>query len=141
IPALLTRPCKPPSFSAASTARAQSAAEVTSCRTKDAAGPSSTANDWPRLSSTSPMTTFAPCATSRRASAAPWPRAPPLTRTTLLSKRAISAPPIADKEVWQIEKPGPTSVDVGSRQVCGGASHFRDQELLVDAVLQPSVAQ
>src|SRR5215471_16684237 len=39
------------------------------------------------------MTTFAPCATSRRASAAPWPRAPPLTSTTLLSKRAMSAPP------------------------------------------------
>src|SRR4029077_20691816 len=45
MPRLCTRPCNPPSFSAASTARAQSASEVTSCRTKDAAGPSSTAND------------------------------------------------------------------------------------------------
>src|SRR5207253_9333329 len=34
----------------------------------------------------------------RRASAAPWPRAPPLTSTTLLSKRAISAPPITNRE-------------------------------------------
>jgi hypothetical protein len=31
----LTRPCKPPNFWAASTARAQSASDVTSCRTKD----------------------------------------------------------------------------------------------------------
>src|SRR4029077_17853872 len=58
------------------------------------------------LSSTSPITTFAPCATSRRASAAPWPRAPPLTSTTLLSKRAMSAPPdyrqgsLADRAAW-----------------------------------------
>src|SRR3954447_12777819 len=37
------------------------------------------------------MITSAPCATSRRASAAPWPRAPPLTSTTLLSKRAMFA--------------------------------------------------
>ena len=36
---------------------------------------------------------FAYAATSRRASAAPWPRAPPLTSTTLLSKRAMSASP------------------------------------------------
>jgi hypothetical protein len=48
IPALLTRPCRPPSFWAVSTARAQSASEVTSCRTKDAAGPSSAASVWPR---------------------------------------------------------------------------------------------
>src|SRR5215813_7720061 len=54
----------------------------------------------------SPITTFAPCATSRRASAAPWPRAPPLTSTTLLSKRAMSAPldyqpgSLADQMAW-----------------------------------------
>ena len=33
-------------------------------------------------------------------------RAPPLTSTTLLSKRAMSAPPITNEEVWQIGRPG-----------------------------------
>src|ERR1700722_5304523 len=42
------------------------------------------------LSWTSPLITVAPSATSRSASAAPWPRAPPVTRATLPVKRRCS---------------------------------------------------
>ncbi|GEP59420.1 hypothetical protein RSO01_65860 [Reyranella soli] len=40
----------------------------------------------------------------------------------VVEARHIRFPPINDKEVWQIEKPGPTSVNVGSQQECGGGS-------------------
>jgi hypothetical protein len=33
----------------------------------------------------------------------------------VLSKRAMSAPPITNAEVWQIGRPGSKSVDVGQR--------------------------
>src|SRR5580704_11006818 len=80
MPALFTSPCRPPNFSAAFTAVSQSLSCITSCRTNAAALPSSDASWWPSGSSTSPMTTRAPSATNKRASAAPCPRAPPLIR-------------------------------------------------------------
>src|SRR5436190_1651020 len=65
-----------------------------------------------------------PSATSRRASAAPWPRAPPLTSTTLLSKRAMSAPPrITDKGISQIGRPGSKTLGDNVRW-CPGPDAF-----------------
>src|SRR5262245_64937233 len=56
---------------------------------KTQALPSSPASFLPSSSRTSVMSTLAPSATRRRASAAPCPRAPPLTITTLPSNRAM----------------------------------------------------
>ena len=38
----------------------------------------------------------------------------------VVEARHIRFPPIADKQIWQIGQPGPTSVDAGSQQACGG---------------------
>src|SRR5438552_15232628 len=73
MPALFTRPCRPPNFSAAFTAVSQSLSCITSCRTNAAALPSSDASWRPFGSSTSPITTRAPSAANKRASAAPCP--------------------------------------------------------------------
>src|ERR1700724_216146 len=48
MPALFTRPCRPPNLSAAFTAVSQSLSCITSCRTNAAAFPSSDAS-WPAL--------------------------------------------------------------------------------------------
>src|SRR5262245_18045483 len=45
----------------------------------------------PSASSTSPNTTLAPSRTNRSASAAPWPRAPPLISATLPSSFPMSS--------------------------------------------------
>src|SRR5215831_536669 len=89
MPALFTRPCRPPNVAAAPTADSQSRSAVTSCRRKVAAAPSSPASRRPSGSSTSPMTIRAPSLTNRRASAAPCPRAPPLISMTLPFRRSI----------------------------------------------------
>src|ERR1700751_3126052 len=89
MPALFTRPCSPPNFSAAFTAVSQSLSCVTSCGTNASAGPSSDASWRPSDSSTSPMTTRAPSAANKRASAAPCPRAPPLMSMTFPLRRSI----------------------------------------------------
>src|SRR5271169_2180569 len=89
MPALFTRPCSPPNLWAAFTAVSQSLSCVTSCRTKVAVEPSSDASWRPSASSTSPMTTRAPSATNKRASAAPCPRAPPLMSMTFPLRRSI----------------------------------------------------
>src|SRR5262249_31157582 len=89
MPALLTKPCRPPKLSAAATTSTHSASLVTSWRMNVALLPRSAASFLPSSSRTSPITTLAPSATSIRASAAPCPRAPPLIRTTLLSNRAM----------------------------------------------------
>src|SRR6478735_8147636 len=78
------------------TALRQSASWVTSRWTYRAESPSSSASAWPSSSSRSPMTTFAPSATSIRALAPPMLRAPPLIRATLPSTRPMRgkiAPP------------------------------------------------
>src|SRR5215218_8275190 len=79
--------------SAVFTARSQSASLVTSWRTNFAASPSSFASAVPSFSSTSPITTLPPSATSALASAAPWPRAPPLMSVILPSNRAMAVLP------------------------------------------------
>src|ERR1700747_1720467 len=89
MPALFTRPCSPPNLWAAFTAVSQSLSCVTSCRTKVAVEPSSDASWRPSASSTSPMTTRAPSTTNKRASAAPFPRAPPLMSITFPLRRSI----------------------------------------------------
>src|SRR5687768_3618074 len=51
----------------------------------------------PCSSSTSPINTLAPSAANMRASASPWPRAAPVTMTTLPSTRPIATPAPLDQ--------------------------------------------
>ena len=89
MPALLTRPCRPPNFSAASTAVCQSASCVTSAARKLQHCRVQMQVDDLRNSSTSPITTRAPSAENKRASAAPCPRAPPLINMTFPFRRSM----------------------------------------------------
>src|SRR4051794_6916046 len=124
MPALLTMPCRPPSASAAATARAHSASWVTSWRTNTAALPSSAASRRPSSSRTSPMTALPPSATSMRASAAPCPRAPPLIRTTLSLNRVTLVLPAYPLHVNAMN-PGERIARAGLAQSTRRSNHCR----------------
>ena len=69
---------------------AQSSSFVTSRCTYTASRPMDASTFLPSSSRMSPKTTFAPSLTNVSASAAPWPRAPPLINATLPSSLAIN---------------------------------------------------
>src|SRR5580704_7418584 len=82
MPAAFRRPCRPPNLSTlAATALCQPASWVTSRVTNSAASPSSATTALP------------PSRTTSRAVSAPMPDAPPLSSTTLSSRRGKQRPP------------------------------------------------
>src|ERR1700743_474427 len=88
VPALFTRTLSlPNSLTAVATAASHWSGWVTSRWTYLAASPISAASALPSSSRMSPITTWAPSSTSRRASSAPMPRAPPLMSATFPSTR------------------------------------------------------
>src|ERR1700730_4002551 len=92
-PAAFSRPCSPPNLSTlAPTALCQPASWVTSRVTNSAASPSSAASARPLPSSRSASTALPPSRTTSRALSAPMPDAPPLTSTTLFSRRGVALP-------------------------------------------------
>src|ERR1700716_2365007 len=93
-PAAFSRPCSPPNLSTlAATAFCQPASWVTSRATNNAAPPSSAASARPLASSRSASTALPPSRTTSRAVSAPMPDAPPLSSTTLFSRRGKERPP------------------------------------------------
>src|SRR5258707_8282660 len=92
-PAAFRRPCRPPNLSTlAATAFCQPASWVTSRVTNSAASPSSAASARPRASSRSATTALPPSRATSRAVSAPMPDAPPLSSTTLFSRRGMALP-------------------------------------------------
>src|SRR5580704_14122993 len=93
MPAAFRRPCRPPNLSTlAATALCQPASWVTSRVTNSAASPSSAASARPLASSRSATTALPPSRATRRAVSAPMPDAPPLSSTTLFSRRGMALP-------------------------------------------------
>src|ERR1700722_17269892 len=86
--------------STSSTTAFQPSGSATSCTIKCARPPSSLASAAPS-EFTSVSTTFAPSATKSRASAAPWPRAAPVTIATFPSRAFILKP------LWLVCSPTP----------------------------------
>src|SRR3954463_2482043 len=100
MPALLTSTSTlPSSRSVCSTTDCHSSSDVTSRCTKRTRSPSSSASALPSSSSPSAATTLAPSACSRRTSAAPIPRAPPLTSATLPVSRPATPVPSAGFDI------------------------------------------